>query len=163
MGLFNPQPQTPIISSILPKIAQQEILNGRLPILNTNKLFLKKSEYCHYIDKAIYEKKIIQKRYIRNNMGYSMPGYFKGMRIHIGSGNTDVVENVKYETYKGILYITNQRIIFSGEENGFDKNISSLIAINSYSNCVELQFRKENIKIFIPDGTIVHAVLKQIK
>lgn len=90
--LFKPQPQTPIVTSILPDVAKQEILRGRLPILNTNKVFLKRGETCHYIDKAIYEKKTVRKRYVRKNNGYSVPGLFKGTRINIGGGSTDVVD-----------------------------------------------------------------------
>lgn len=42
----------PTVNSILPDLAKQEILSGRLPRLNTDNLFLKKGEYCCYIDKA---------------------------------------------------------------------------------------------------------------
>lgn len=161
--LFKPQPKTPIVTSILPDIAKQEILKGRLPILNTNKVFLKRSETCHYIDKAIYEKKTVRKRYVRKNNGYSVPGLFKGTRINIGGGSTDVVDNVQYETFRGILYITNHRIIFVGDQMGFDKKIDDLVAITPYSNCVELQYSKDTYKLFVPDGNITHAVLQQIR
>ena len=117
LDLFNPQPKTPIVTTILPDIAKQEILRGRLPILKTNKIFLKNGEVCHYIDKAIYEKKTVRKRYVRRNTGYSVPGLFKGTRINLGGGKTDVVDNVQYETIRGILYITNRRIIFVGDPN----------------------------------------------
>lgn len=161
--LFNPQPSAPTFVSILPDAAKQEIMRGRLPILNTNKIFLKSGEQCHYIDKAIYEKKTIKKRYVRRNNGYSMPGLFKGTRVHMAGGHTDVVDNVQYETFRGILYITNKRIIFVGEANGFDKKIDELVALTPYANCIELQFSKDNYKLFVPDGNVTHAVLKQVK
>lgn len=161
--LFKPQPQTPIVTSILPDIAKQEILRGRLPILNTNKVFLKRGENCHYIDKAIYEKRTVQKRYVRKNQGYSLPGLFKGTRIRLGGGSTDVVDNVQYETIKGILYITNQRIIFVGNQNGFDKRIDDLVALTPYLNCVEFQFSRDMYKIFVPDGNVIHAVLQYVR
>lgn len=163
LDLFNPQPKTPIVTTILPDIAKQEILRGRLPILKTNKIFLKNGEVCHYIDKAIYEKKTVRKRYVRRNTGYSVPGLFKGTRINLGGGNTDVVDNVQYETIRGILYITNRRIIFVGDQSGFDKKVDDLIALTPYANCVELQFSKDNYKIFVPDGNVTHAVLQQIR
>lgn len=163
LDLFNPQPKTPIVTTILPDIAKQEILRGRLPILKTNKIFLKNGEICHYIDKAIYEKKTVRKRYVRRNSGYSVPGLFKGTRINLGSGKTDVVDNVQYETIRGILYITNRRIIFVGDQSGFDKKVDDLIALTPYANCVELQFSKDNYRIFVPDGNVTHAVLQQIR
>ena len=131
-------PKTPMVTTILPDAARQEILNGRLPILRTDKIFLKSNETCHYIDKAIYEKKVTKKRYVRRNTGYSAPGLFKGTRINMGGGHTDVVDNVQYETYRGIIYLTNRRIIFVGDQNGFDKRIDDLVATTPYSNCIEL-------------------------
>ena len=165
MGLFdifNPQPTTPFVSSILPDAAKQEIMLGRLPILNTDKIFLKAGEQCHYIEKAIHEKRSVRKRYVRRNMGYSVPGLFKGTRIHMGGGNTDVVDNVSFDLLRGILYITNKRIIFVGEQGGFNLKVDDLIAITPYRNCVELQFNKETYKLFVPDGNLINAVLQLI-
>ena len=153
----------PTVQSILPPAAVNEIMSGRLPILNTDRIFLKGGEKCHYIDKALYEKKIVKKRYVRRNNGYSMPGLFKGTRINLGGGHTDVTDNVQYETYRGILYITNRRIIFQGEQGGFDIRIDDLIAITPYGNCVELQCSKGNYKIFVPNGAVTHAVLQLIR
>lgn len=160
--LFKQQPKTPIVTSILPDIAKQEILRGRLPILTTNKVFLKRGESCHYIDKALYEKKTVRKRYIREDNGCSLPGLFKGTRINIGGGSTNVVDNVQYEIFRGILYITNHRIIFVGDQMGFNKKIDDLVAITPYSNCIELQFSKDTYKLFVPDGNVTHTVLQQI-
>lgn len=161
--IFKPQPKTPMVQTILPDVARQEIMRGRLPVLNTNKIFLKNGEQCHYIDKTIYEKKKVNKRYVRRNNGYSMPGLFKGTRINMGGGKTDVEENIQYETIRGILYITNQRIIFVGESNGFDIKVEDLIAATPYTNCIELQFSKETYKLFVPDGYIVQNVLQIIR
>ena len=52
-GLFGMKNKIPKIISILPLAAKQEIQAGRLPVLNTDKLFLKQGEKIHYIDKAI--------------------------------------------------------------------------------------------------------------
>lgn len=161
--LFKPQQITPNVQSILPDAAVQEILRGRLPILNTNKIFLKSGETCHYIDKAIYEKKTVRKRYVRRNSGYSAPGLFKGTRVHFGGGTTEQVDNVTYQALRGILYITNRRIIFQGEQEGFDLNVNSLVAITPYNNCVELQTSKKNYKIFVPNGNVTQAVLQLIR
>ena len=163
LDLFKPQPKMPMIQSILPAAAVQEILRGRLPILNTNKIFLKSGEQCHYIDKAIYEKKTVRKRDVRRNSGYSAPGLFKGTRVNFGRGRTDQVDNVTYQTLRGILYITNRRIIFQGDQEGFDVKADDLVAITPYSNCVELQTSKMHYKIFVPDGNVTQAVLQLIQ
>lgn len=157
------QPQTPVVTTILPDAAKQEIMKGRLPILRTDKIFLNQNETCYYIDKAIYEKKITKKRYVRRNNGYSMPGLFKGTRIQMGGGHTDVEDNIQYETYRGILYLTNRRIIFVGDQIGFDKSLHDLVATTPYSNCLELQFSKETYKIFVPDGNVLNRALHLIR
>ncbi|WP_294411282.1 hypothetical protein [uncultured Ruminococcus sp.] len=163
LDIFSQQSQVPTVNSILPDVAKQEIMNGRLPILNNDKIFMRSGEHCHFIDKAIYEKKKVNKRYVRRGNGYSMPGIFKGTRIHMRGGHTDVVDNIQYETIRGVLYITNQRIIFVAESDGFDKKISDLIALTPYSNCVELQFSKQIYKLFVPDGNVAQMVLRLIK
>lgn len=59
--LFGNQNQIPTVTTILPDVARQEIIAGRLPILNTDKLFLKRGEKIHFIDKAInMEKKTVK-------------------------------------------------------------------------------------------------------
>ena len=162
LDLFNPQPTTPIVPSVLPEAAKQQILCGRLPNIDPSNLFLKKGETCHYADRAIYEKRTVSKKRINKNRGYSVPGLFKGTRVHIGGGNSEYVEDVKYSTIKGVLYITNKRIIFVGGADGFDRKTDELVAITPYSNCIELQFSKETLKLFVPDGNLPHMVLRLI-
>lgn len=160
LDMFNQQPTTPTVPSILPDLARQQILNGQLPLLQPNNLFLKNGETCHYADRAIYEKRTISKRRIRKNTGYSVPGLFKGTRVHFGGGNTEYVDDIKYSTIKGILYITTKRIIFVGGADGFDRKVEDLVAVTPYSNCIELQFSKETLKLFVPDGNLPHIVLR---
>lgn len=163
LDLFRPQAETPFVQSILPNAAVQEIMRGRLPILNTNRIFLKSGEACHYIDKAIYEKETVQKRSIRRSAGYSVPGLFKGTRIHFGGGTIDQEPNITYQKLRGILYITNHRIIFQGAQEGFDMWVADLVAIAPYSNCVELQTRKAHYRLFVPDGNLLQTVLQLIQ
>lgn len=162
LDLFNPQTTTPTVPSVLPDVAKNQILSGQLPNIQPDNLFLKKNEVCHYVDRAIYEKRTVSKKRINKNTGYSMPGLFKGTRVHFGGGNAEYVDDVKFSTIKGVLYLTNKRIVFVCEHDGFNKKIDDLVAITPYSNCVELQFEKETLKLFVPDGNIVNIVLKLI-
>ena len=81
--LLNFLPTTPTVPSVLPEAARQQILRGQLPTLEPSNLFLKQGELCHYVDRAIYEKRTVSKKRIRNNAGYSMPGTFKGTRVQV--------------------------------------------------------------------------------
>ena len=75
--------QPPRINSILPEVAKQEIRAGRLPILNTDSLFLKRGEKIHYIDKAIDIEIKTVKQY--RHVGHSTPGLLKGNRWNVGT------------------------------------------------------------------------------
>lgn len=166
MGLLDlfRTPKTPTVLTILPNAAKQEILRGRLPILRTDTIFLKRNEQCHYIDKAIYEKRTVRKRYVRHHYGASYKGLiFKDVRHHYGTGQTDVQDNVQYKTIRGILYLTNQRIIFVSPQNGFEERLDNLVATTPWSNCIELQFSKTTYKLFVPDGNVIHRALHLIK
>ena len=162
LDIFNSQPTTPTVPSVLPEAARQQILRGQLPILQLNNLFLKNGEVCHYVDRAMYEKRTVNKKRIRKNTGYSMPGLFKGTRVHVGGGNSEYVDDVKYSTIKGVLYITTKRIIFVGGADGFDRKTEDLVAVTPYANCIEFQFSKETLKLFVPDGNLPHIVLRLI-
>jgi hypothetical protein len=86
VGEFHSQPTIP---SILPEAAKQQIRQGQLPTLQLSNLFLENGKTCNYTERAIYEKRTVSKKRIRKNIGYSMPGLFKGTRVLVGGGNSE--------------------------------------------------------------------------
>lgn len=168
MGFFswlfsqpNP-PQLPKVNTILPDAAEQEIRNGRLPRLNTDTIFTQKGEHIHYIDKAILLKDKTKKHYQSRHTGVSMPGLFKGDRVHFGGGTAEPIEEIITEQFKGILYVTNRRVIFVSKVNGFDKPYKSLSAVTPYSNGIELQYGSTTYSLLVPDGDLLNAVFKLV-
>ena len=156
MGLFGPKQQMQIVDSILPSAAKNEIMASRLPQLNTDKIFLKKGEVCSYIDKAILNVHV--KKRMSRHVGHSAPGLFKGTRFHTGVTKPIEYEEVKQQ--KGILYITNKRVIFQAPENAFDKQHRYLSSVAPFSNAVVLQYGEKTYELIVPDGSIVNHVLK---
>lgn len=156
MGLFGPKQQMSITDSILPVAAKNELMASRLPQLNTTKIFLKKGEVCSFIDKAILNRHVKKKIYQR--FSHSSPGLFKGTRI--GTGVTKPIEYEKVEQQKGILYITNQRVIFQATKNAFDRLHKNLTSIEPYDNAVILQYGDKTFELIVPDGSLVNHVLK---
>lgn len=157
--LFGNTNQIPIVTTILPIAAKNEIMAGRLPILNTDNVFLKKGEKIHFIDKAVNLEEKIIKEY--RHVGHSAPGLFKGTRWSAGRGKT--LERTELVQHRGILYITNQRIIFQAKEWGFDKTYRYLTAITPYNNACELQFGKKTYCMVVAEGDVVYQVLQLIK
>ena len=104
LDLFRQPQQTPRVQSILPAAAVNEIMSGRLPILNTGKIFLNGGEKCHYIDKAIYERKITGKRYVRHTC-----------LEHVGLLVVDEIQNVvAHKQGKTLIAAVTQLINSSG-------------------------------------------------
>ena len=66
------------------------------------------------------------------------------------------------EKNKGLLYVTNKRIIFVSDKNAFDKKLKSLTAITPYSNAVQLQFSGKTYTVLVPDGGIVSTLVSLI-
>ena len=151
--------QIPIVTTILPPQAKAEIEMGRLPILNTDKLFLKKGEKIHFIDKAVNLEVKTVKQY--RHVGHSGPGLLKGNRYNVGVATPR--EYQQYVKHAGILYITNQRIVFQASEWGFDKTYSSLTSIQPYSNACEFQFGSKTYNLIVADGALLYQTLQLIK
>lgn len=159
MGLFDILTmQQEIKESILPDVAKQQLLMGVLPQFNTNSIFLKTNEKCVFIDKAILNEHIIKKVY--RHTGGSSPGLLKGHRINYGTGRSREYEELKQ--HKGILYITNKRVIFQGQKKCFDKQHRYISSIESYANAVILQYGEKRFELIVPDGNIVNAALQLV-
>lgn len=156
MGLFGPKQQKTIQASILPLAAKIEIMSSRLPQINTDKIFLKAGEVCSYIDKAILN--IHVKKKVNAHIGRNTPGLFKGNRIH--TGITKPIEYEEIKQQKGILYITNKRVVFQAPQNAFDKQHKNLSSIEPFSNAVILQYGDKTYELIVPDGSIINQVLK---
>ena len=148
-----------MVNTILPDAAKQEIMAGRLPRLNTDRIFLKCGEYCCYIDKAILMEDKVHKVYQR--AGVSMPGLLNGNRVNFGSG--EAKEYVETQQFKAILYITNQRIILECKDHGFDKSFKYLTSYKPYSNGMEFQFGNKTYTVIVPDGNIPYQAIKIIQ
>ena len=161
MGFFDlfKADNTPTVNTILPDAAKQEILAGRLPRLNTDHIFLKRGEYCCYIDKAILMEDKVRRVYHR--AGVSTPGLFSGNRVNFGSG--EAKEYVETQQFKAILYITNQRIILECKDHGFDKSYKYLTSYKPYSNGMEFQFGNKTYTVNVPDGNIPYQAIKIIQ
>lgn len=77
-------------------------------------------------------------------------------------GGSKPREYIETKQQKGILYITNKRIIFQASENAFDKQHRYLSSIEPYSNAIILQYGQTTYELIVADGAIVNHVLKLI-
>ena len=104
-------------------------------------LRLQKNEVCYYMSQAGW----YELRTGSTNIPYrGWRGSIKfGKRLYYRYGNIKYRRNVEQELTKidtGIFYITNKRVIFTGQSKG-NKNIqySRILGIESYKNGIEIQ------------------------
>lgn len=123
-GIYTPRIQPPpVMFSDLPPAAINELQCGVLPQLNVGSLRLRKGEICHYVDKCCLFIKKVERHYRRVSRGSSFH-VAKGLTVHTGSGESHPIEQELPEYTPGYLYITNQRVIFTAREKGFEKDLS---------------------------------------
>lgn len=168
MGLLDwlfgqPKPQIPTVNSILPPNVISEISQGRLVHINTDKLFMKRGELCHYADRAILLVDKKEKTYRTKSYGGSVPGLLKGNRFHHGYSETKAQENIITEKYPGILFITNKRIVFTSKGYPFDKQFRYLSSVKPYLNAIELQYGSTIYSLVVPDGNLAYAVIQMLQ
>lgn len=144
---FIPPEKPPILVSIFPQAAAQRIRSGKLPVIQADKIILGKNEICHFVDvAALFTTK---KRYRSSRHGGSYR-ITKGFTFHLGNSDTVALDEPEYT--KGILYITNHRIVFVASRYGFDQRLNRLTAITPYSDGLTLQFGSKSYNLLLPDS-----------
>lgn len=149
------------IPPIMPSGAIAQINNGILPIMNTDKIMLTKGEECHFAERAILVTEKISQNYEGRSNGYSIK-LSKHVTYRIGKNKGRPVEEITQEKTKGLIYVTNKRIIFLSDKNAFDKKYSALTACMPYSNAVKLQFGTKTFILMLPDGGAFENVIIMI-
>ncbi len=114
------------------------IENGEIPEIDVP-ISLGKQEVCYFRTSADwYEKRTVTKR-----LNYSGPTasirIMKGVRYRAGSLN---IQRVKSEEWKhlnsGTLYLTNKRLIFTGNHKSSIINLNKILSFIPYSDGVEI-------------------------
>ena len=155
MGLFsdlfaNTNREVDSIPAFMPATLINQINSGVIPIVKTNKIMLSNGEVCHFAERAILVTEKIIKHYNGRHNGFSFR-VMKGVTYRTGQSRGTPVEEKSTVKTKGVFYITDKRLIFIADENGFEKKLSSLTAITPYSNAVKLQFGNKTTTLLVPD------------
>ena len=117
------------------------IQDGNLPILQTN-LLLKKNEVCHYQGYFDLMEQKSKTSYVGGSRGVSFR-IAKGVSYRVGAFKGDRITEVYNDiTDTGILCITNQRIIFSGNIKNITYSLKKIVNMVTYKDGI--QFQKEN-------------------
>lgn len=115
-------------------------------------LFMNGGESCVYCGRAQY---VVTKNrvtgYVREGGGASVR-IMPGLRVGRTTGVSRAIRENQSEFHPGTLYITNQRIVFSGDRGSFDKKLNSLSTFSVHPKGVELQFGNSFYELLVPDA-----------
>jgi hypothetical protein len=145
-------------ATIMPDEAVTEIRTGRLPRLTTDKIILSSGEYCHFIDKAYLIDERVLKSFNTTSEGASVP-FIASIKVRFGDAYTNAEEIPVTDLYKGLLFITNRRIILVSKKRPFDKQFKTLTAKTAYSDGIEFQFGGKYVSLLVPDGKTASDVV----
>ncbi len=151
----------PELQSLVPQRISNEIVSGTLPTFNPSTIMLGKNETCHFMDRAALAVQKTEKEYRSRRNGSSFR-VTKNFTIHSGGSTTKPVEQSWYEFKEGVIFVTNERIIFVAPENGFEKKIKNLTAVIPYSDAIALQFGSQTITVMLPQSQLMAMVLKMV-
>lgn len=151
----------PQLQSLVPQRISNEIMTGQLPVFRPSGIMLGQNETCHFMDKAALAVKQKEKVYQSRRSGSSYK-LTKNYTMHSSSSRSKPIEQEWYEFKEGVVFVTNQRIIFVAPENGFEKKIKNLTAVIPYNDAVTLQFGSQTITIMLPQAQLMAMVLQMV-
>lgn len=149
------------IPGIMPEGAIDQIHRGILPTINTSQIMLTNGEVCHFAERAIRISEKKTKHYEGGSQGISIR-VMKGVTYRTGKHKGIPVEDISYVKTKGLFYVTNKRIIFVSDGQGFEKKFKTLTACVPFSNAIKLQFGNTTITLMLPDGNAANIVVSLI-
>lgn len=138
-------------SSLLPESVIDNINSGVLcEYTPPSEVILLPGEICHFIDKStLIKEKLGIVGYQGGSSGISVR-IAKGVSMRSGAHKGQAVRDIISEYFPGVLYLTNERIIFSSEKNGFSQKLNKLTTITPADGGLSLQFGNYTYKIMVP-------------
>ncbi len=135
-----------------------------LPKLSTQDIILKKNEFCCFIGNGItYKTKTITTGYINNRKGGSIR-LTKGISYHAGTGQSQAIRENQTTKFEGILYLTNQRLIYiSPDSDSFDKPISKLTSVLEVEDGVIIQIGSKTYSIQLDTHVLFMQIFNIVK
>lgn len=146
------------------KVPKNKVLapTDSLPIIMGSNLLLGQGEVCHYYGSATFVKtKNVVVGYSGGSRGTSIR-IAKGVSFRVGASKAAPVRGDVQERTKGILSVTNKRIVFSANKGAFDKKISSLSAVTPYQNSIAFQFGDHQYSLETVDASYIHQIINRI-
>ncbi len=151
----------PQLQSLVPQRVSNEIMTGQLPKFNPSTIMLGKNETCHFMDRCALAVKQKERSYQTHRGGSSFK-VTKNWTMHSSNGHVRPIDQEWFEFKEGVVFVTNERIIFVAPEHGFEKKIKNLTAVIPYNDAVALQFGSQTLNLMMPQAQLMAMVLQMI-
>lgn len=151
----------PTLQSLVPQRISNEIMTGQLPTFKPSTIMLGKNESCHFMDKAALAVKQKERSYATHRSGSSYK-VTKNWTMHSSNGRAKPIDQEWFEFKEGVVFVTNERIIFVAPEHGFEKKVKNLTAVVPYTDAVALQFGSQTINLILPQAQLMAMVLQMV-
>jgi hypothetical protein len=114
-------------------ITLYNISQGIFPRFEVENLIVKDGERVLWVEKAsLYEDKVVSRRYEGGSSGVSFR-LAKGVSFRVGNHRGHMVtERDEVETGRGVLVITNKRVVFHGGPKGISIPLAKIVSIDPY-------------------------------
>lgn len=134
-----------------------------LPVLEPYAIVTHPGELCHY--QAAASVLVIKNQVVGHTGGSGGVSVrvAKGLTLHSGRGASQSIRKDVAYTYPGILTITNQRMIMTGEK-GFEYpliKITSMVPYNRYEG-ITLQFGRSTFTLLLDEPFVIPKILELI-
>ncbi len=149
--------------SLMTKESISMIDEGRLPNIAISNLNLSKDEICHYADIGYtFKDKIITTGYTGKSSGVSLR-LMKGLTYRTGGSGGKAIRETQRTTYKGVIYITNKRVIYSSTNECFDKTFDKITSVIEAKDGIILQIGSSSYSIILNTHSEFIKVFNMVK
>ena len=136
--------------------------DGRLPVMQTCRLLLKKNEIPHIEMDATLMKEVTVREYRAGYRGFSMK-IAPGVRYHVGGarGRSVAVDTRLEEEDEGTLTVTSLRAAFTGTRTSMEMPYSRLLSLGVFDDGIEffVSNRKKAPLFFVESGHVIASVV----
>ena len=149
--------------SLMTRESLKLIAQGHLPRLEVSNLNLSNDEICHFADIGYtFKDKTITTGYVGKSSGYSIKPS-QGLSYRTGETRKEAIRETQRTTYKGELYITNKRVIYSSTNECFDKTFDKITSIIETKDGILLQIGSASYSIIIKTHSEFVKVFNMLK
>ena len=147
-----------------PRVFVARCNDGRLPVLPSPSIMLKKEEVAHMETDAALMKEVVHREYVGGYSGMSFR-VMKGVRFHTGgTRGKSVVTGTSLEVADtGTLTVTSQRAVYTGARQTIEMAYAKLLNLNVFDDGVRFHLsNRKNPPLFRLDAGVGNAVAAAI-